>query len=452
MLVTRTSLLLAGRALLAAAASLVATEARANGGFPASGQVLRDPTNADIIWVSSSFGLAKSVDAGETFQLLCEPGIGYQGGFHPFFALTPTGAIFGGLPDGLASSRGDTCNFERAPALEGLFVADVSVSVDGRAITVGLPAGPSQARVYESLDDLATWQPVGVELPAKLTPLTLDAAPSDPTRLYVTAISDGATPVGVLVRSTDGGATWSSVIVPQSSNTAGPFLAAIDPVDPDRIYVRLNGVPGRLLHSTDAGETYEELFTTQGFFRAFDLAPAGDFALFGGDQDGLFRLDTQTLAVEAISPLAARCVNIDGREVFACATPSEDGFSAGVSHDGGATFEGLFYQECLEGMLACPTGTSIGDTCPDLWPMVAELVGADSCGSTGVGGGGGSTTQATAVGSSASSSGSGSNDDAEPAAGDGCSCRATRANVSGPGFALSFLLVAAATLRRRASR
>lgn len=438
-------------ASLCLSCALLPAAAHANGAFPASGQVLSDPTDPAVLWISSTFGVAKTSDGGASFRLLCEPAIGYFGGFHPFFAVMPSGAIFGGLPDGLSSSRGDTCIFVRAPELEGLLVPDVSVDSTGRALAIALPDSPAPARVYASTDDLASWQQVGVDLPAKLVPLTIDAAPSDPSRIYVTAISEGDTPVGMLCRTTDGGATWSSTVVPGSSPSSGPFLGGVDPSNPDRLYVRLNGAPGRLLVSDDGGVTFEQAFETLGFFRAFDLSADGAFALMGGDQDGLYRLDTTTLEAQPLSSIAARCVNVDGARVYACGTPAEDGFAALVSRDGGATFEGLFDQACLAGMLECPTGTSIGDECPSLWPEIADLLGTDTCLQSGSGSGGAGTgaTSSAASGFSASATG-GSSESADDAASSGCACSGVGHPSAG---ALGVLvLLSGLSLRRAAKR
>jgi len=150
-----------GGGSLAIASALVASalappSAHANGAFPASGQVIVDPSDAGVVFVSATFGLAKSTDAGASFYLVCEEAIGFSSGLHPFYAMTQTGAILGGLPDGLVWSRGETCAFTRAPELKSLFVVDVSVDPSGRAIAVALPPAPADAVVFVSTDDLVS--------------------------------------------------------------------------------------------------------------------------------------------------------------------------------------------------------------------------------------------------------------------------------------------------------
>jgi photosystem II stability/assembly factor-like uncharacterized protein len=278
-------------------------EASANGAFPSSGQVLVDPSDPQRIWVRTSYGFAKTIDGGESFQLVCEDGVGYSFGFHPHAALSATGAIFMGLSDGLAIGRGDTCAFQRAPELEGSYIVDVSMGPDGRAIVVAVPPNGGQAQVFASTDDLATWQALGAPLPEGMSPFTLDAAPSDPDVLYVSGTLGNPQPLGVLLSSSDAGSTWQTVVVPNSDAEVAPFIGGVDPALPGRLYVRLTGIPGRLLLSEDFGQTFTPIAQTEiGRMAAFRLAPDGASAIFGGNFDGLHRLDTATFATE---PLAA---------------------------------------------------------------------------------------------------------------------------------------------------
>jgi len=251
------------------------------------------------------------------------------------------------------------------------------------------------------------------------------------------------------VRSTDGGQTWASVFVPESEASTQPFLAGIDPLNADRVYVRLNGAPGRLFVSDDGGVTFTKVLETRGFLRAFDLSADGTYALVGGDVDGLLRLDTATLVAEPHSTVAARCVNIDGPRVFACGTPAVDGFSAGVSADGGVTFEPLFVQTCLKGPLACAAETPVGDLCPAAWPMVQELLGATGCD----GGGGASAASSDVSGpaaSAAASTGAGTGGAAADSLEPGGGCRCSDATLGGDGRWLLWLGLAA--LGRRGTR
>ncbi|MFO0552753.1 MAG: hypothetical protein U0271_30455 [Polyangiaceae bacterium] len=383
-----------------------AAPARANGAFPAAGQIVLDPTQPSRVFINTSYGFAVSNDAGNTWDLVCEQAIGYSGGFHPHAAITPSGKLFLGLPDGLAIGSGAACDFERVAALEGSFVADVSMAPSGdRAIARVVPPNGARPRVWASDDDLATWAPLGAELPDKTTVLTLDAAPSDPSVLYVSGLVSGTPEHGVVMVSQDGGGTWTSTLIANSFSSSGPFIGGIDPFDAGTVWVRTNGAPGRLLRSTDFGATYEELETTTGFMQAFRLTPDGLHAYFGGPVDGLSKLDTQDASVEVLSEVGARCVTLDpldSDKVYVCADELMSDFSAGRSIDGGHTFSSMFEQRCVRGILACDAASDVGATCPAEWPAIAMQLGADgSCQSSagGAGGaGGGSATTGTITG------------------------------------------------------
>lgn len=421
--------------LFALAASTAARPLFANGAFPSAGQVLVDPSDPSTMWVRTSYAFAKTTDGGATFHTICEEAIGYSSGFHPHAALSQSGAIFMGLPDGLAIGRGDTCAFTRAVELEGSFVVDVSLDPANRAIALVVPPNGERARIFSSSDDLVTWSQLGAVLPDKLIPLTLDAAPSDPDVLYVSGVIDGPQPLGVLVTSVDAGATWTSAFVPGSNSEVAPYIAGVDPLAPERLFVRLNGFPGRLDISEDFGATFSTVLQMDnGLLQAFRLSEDGTSAIYGGVLDGLHRLDTSTFESESLAMIGARCVTIFDDVVYACGEKTTDGFTAGRSFDGGATFEALLEDRCVEGVLPCGDGAPVSDLCEPGWPAVRDLIGAtgdcDEAGGSGEGGATSTTTgtggadaggagASTASGDAGGASGGGGND-VESA--DGCAC------------------------------
>ncbi|NUP07728.1 MAG: hypothetical protein HOW73_16900 [Polyangiaceae bacterium] len=424
---------------LGAVVASFAQSSSANGAFPNAGQVLVDPTDPLRVWVNTSYGFVLSSDGGATFHLLCNEGIGYSSLFHAHAAVTPTGAMFLGVPDGLVVGRGDMCGFTHAPDLDGYFVVDVSVDPEGRAVAVGVPVDGGRARAFRSDDDLATWSQIGGQLPADFTPHTIDQAPGNPDVVYVSGLIDSEPDYGVVARTLNGGGQWASFDVPGSDTSDyTPFIAAVDPFDASRLYVRLGGAPGRLLVSQDAGATYDLALELPGFMYAFRLTPDGTSAYVGSDASGLHRLDTETFALEDLAPIQARCVTLDGDRVIACGNEAVDGFSVGVSTDGGSTFSSFLRLACIEGVLPCPAGSPIEATCTPEWPATEALLhaggecelpsegGAGGAGpatsSTGGGGAGqGGQSDSGAASSVGGAGASGSDDDGD--GDDGCSCR-----------------------------
>lgn len=440
--------------------ALHADVALGNGAFPASGQVLVHPADPDVAWVNTSYGFARTTDGGATFALACEAGIGYAGGFHPHAGLTTQGTLFMGLPDGLAVGRADACSFERAPEVEGHFVADVSLDPTGRAVVLAVPPNGDDPRVLASTDDLATLTPLGVPLPKKLTVLTLDADPLEPDTIYVSAILDANPPIGVLVRSFDAGATWTTLLVPSSDAEHGPFIGGLDPTQAGRVFVRLNGAPGRLLMSEDYGETYEELVEIEGFLHAFRLTPDGASIYYGGTLHGLSIMDLETRTPTQLSALPTRCVTIAGDRTFACFDQLAAGFAVGVATTERPTFEPWLNQACIDALLPCGEATPVIEACAPSWPMVQQQL--DATGSC-EGGGGASassssstaSTMSTNAGGAGASSASGAGADGaggSPGAdADGCgSCGVGRPPESSG--SLAALLALSVLFARRSNR
>ena len=145
-------------------------------------------------------------------------------------------------------------------------------------------AGNSPNGIYRSTDGGATWG-------------SLIAAPSGQINVQGVAIDPrngdlwlaGASPNGIY-RSTDGGATWGSLISPPSGQT-GVLGVAIDPRNGD---LWLAGtVPDGIYRSTDGGATWGSLISPpSGQTDVHDVAidpRNGDLWLAGNSPDGIYR-------------------------------------------------------------------------------------------------------------------------------------------------------------------
>jgi hypothetical protein len=452
-------------AVAAALASFwVAADASANGQFPAADLLVVHATDPTFIVARTTFGLLATRDAGQSWGWICEGGAGYSN-YEPPVALTGDGTLLGGYLTGLAVSRDDLCDFGMAGGvLESLFVTDVAIDPlnPSTAVAVSVQGGANVSRVWISTDDAGSWTQLGVDLPAGFLAKTLDVAPGDASRVYVSGTD---TSTGVLVgrvgRTDDGGASWEMFDVPGSGAGTAPYIGAIDPADPDVLYVRLDGAPGKLLVSEDAGESYAPLLDTVGFLKAFALSPDGATVLAGGDIDGLWSAPAKSSSFEKASDVGARCLRWDGEKVYACADAVNTGFSIGVSTDGGHTFAPLLDIACLTGPLDCAAGTTVGDTCPDAWPAIDVQLGECTAGAGGggTGAGGGSTDAATSGAGGGASATSGATSGAGGSAasggstggGDGCECAlaAPAARVPGGLAAIAAALGLAGVARRR---
>src|ERR1700742_3353827 len=99
-------------ALLAAlAVVMLAGPARANGRYPASGQIIVHPSNPDVLLVRATYGLMISTDHGKTWGWLCEPAVGYGNVEDPAMGFMSDGTILAGIFEGLSIGTPDACQW-----------------------------------------------------------------------------------------------------------------------------------------------------------------------------------------------------------------------------------------------------------------------------------------------------------------------------------------------------
>jgi MYXO-CTERM domain-containing protein len=384
----------------AAAITLAPLPAGANGVFPTAGQIVLDPADPAHIVVRTTYGVLTTRAAGEPWDWICESAVGYAAGFHPAVALTEDGTLIAGVADGLAVAHADTCTWTKAmDAIDGAYVVDVSTEklTPSHAVAVTSSSAAGPARFWTSDDNAVTWTQAGSNLPSGFVPASLDTAPSDPMRVYVSGLTGNAGAFkGSLAVSIDRGQSWALFTVPSSDGDHTPYIGAIDPGNPERVYLRTDGTPGRLYAFDYATVKFSELFVGQGILRGFALSPSGQTMLVGGSSDGIWRAPAATLSFEKMSAVATRCLTWTGAGVYSCATEFADGFTVGLSKDEGATFDAVMHLPCVRGPLECGADTTAGKLCPAEWPAVATQIGQAECaqGSTSGSGGGSTTTGA----------------------------------------------------------
>lgn len=124
--------------------------------------------------------------------------------------------------------------------------------------------------VYKSTDRGASWQLVGLEDSSRIGDMHVD--PSDDDTIWVAASGDLFRPGGQrgIYKSSDGGESWQRVLAGANDTTGGADIA-IDPSDPDTVYVamwdhlrepdrRLYGGEGSgIWKTTDGGASWERL-------------------------------------------------------------------------------------------------------------------------------------------------------------------------------------------------
>jgi len=376
-----------GRCRLAAGlllgAAFTSAPCLANGRFPAADQLLVDPGDPSHWLLRATFGLLESHDGGGSWSWTCEAAVGYTG--DPTVTLLRGGNALAGFFGYVSVSREAGCGWTTTP-LEGRYryavdttldVADPSrawvlaASVDG-ALQVGLLLVDASGGIGEVVD-------VG----SGFVPVTVEVAPSAPDRLYVTGIANDTEPV--VLRSSDRGRTWQRFSV--SGTPALPlFVSAVDPLNPDRLYARIDGggasaaqasgADDQLLVSDDAGESWRSVFSLDAELLGFALSPDGRRLALGAPGRGIYSASTTDLEFQLTGRVTVvRCLRWIGDDLLACGQEDLDGWTVARSSDEGKSFAPVWHQQDLR-PLDCLTASATA-TCRRDWPDVARSIQAD---------------------------------------------------------------------------
>jgi photosystem II stability/assembly factor-like uncharacterized protein len=190
------------------------TWTEATDGLP-TGEVLgfaADPTDPLHVYVASANGgISETTDGGATWR-------------------SRNGGIREELIDALAVS----------PSLPSVVYAGTQTAETGNGVDRGTRRGQR-------------WGPLVLAGDATRSVDGIAVDPTDPNRLFATVTTAGEGDEGYILRSADGGRTWTDV---GPGNLFAGSKVVIDPSDPDTVYV-VNGVYV-LYKSTDSGGTWHQ--------------------------------------------------------------------------------------------------------------------------------------------------------------------------------------------------
>jgi MYXO-CTERM domain-containing protein len=340
---------------------------RANGRFPTANQILFSPSNPDLVIVRATYGMLTSFDRGASWHFLCEDTIGISQcvDYDPALGVTAGGSWVAALfyPPGLNVSTDEGCNWKCMGKLTEQTFVDLVVRPDAPRTVLALAstvyfddAGSGwRSQVFQSADDGAGWAPIGAPIDPSFVLTTIEVAPSDGHRLYVSGTKGfGPTLSAVLFVSDDDGATWAARSVPLDLPAEQfIYIGGVDPTNADRVYVRTAGDKSRLLVTPNAGSSFSPAtLVLTGAMLGFALSPDGSKVYAGSVEDGLFVGDRATLSFVHKSSIQVQCLAARANELWACANQS-GGFAAGVSTDDGAHFAARLTPGNVVGPIAC---------------------------------------------------------------------------------------------------
>lgn len=360
------------RALLGAAAGaailVAAPRAEANGRFPASNQILFAPSDPTHMVVRTTFGILFTNDAAATWRWLCEDTLGLPpiSNEDPYLGITAGGNVVAGLSLGLELSTDSGCGWSTAGGmLAGQHVRDLDVrkdnahAIDLITSTYGAMNGADGGvgytqQTFESTDDGATWTPFGVPVDPSAVVTTIDVAPSDPNRVYVSAFrGSGMARTASLFVSKDKGAHYTEYPAPlDPANETAVYIGAVDATNPDVVYLRSEGL-STVSVTQNAGQTFQRLHQMHDQMLGLALSPDGSKLYVGSVADGLLMAPTSTFAFTTQNAkVHVQCLVATGTDLWAC-SDEVSGFVAGVSQDDGKTFTPKLHLLDIAGPIAC---------------------------------------------------------------------------------------------------
>jgi MYXO-CTERM domain-containing protein len=372
----------------ALALTLPAGVVRANGAFPGSLRVFTPPGE---VLLATNFGLISSGD-GARWDWVCEHGDALFASLYELESGENPRLYAAGVL-GLAVSADRGCSWTAssemvAASITGMFAdpaASGRVWVVARTRNVGPGDGPG---LYLSTDGGLSFGPPRYRVPLGSSIDSVESARSRPERLYLTVTHAGSPARIEVVRSDDGAATFTTFDLSAATGGDQLRIAAVDPVDPDHLYLREQGFPDeRLMISADGGQTLTEAL----------LVPRGRLAAFVRRADG-------TLVAATLSDLNGPGIHLsrDGgrsfelrpsaihagalaeREgvLYASTDNFLDGFALARSSDG-RDWEPLTRYGDVAGTRACPAGARIAQTCAALCieQVVRGVFSEQTCGS-----------------------------------------------------------------------
>ena len=360
----------------------------ANGRFPRAERLRENADEPAQLVLAATYGLLVTNDRGTEWRHVCELGYAFSiDDVDPLVELPPDGALLVTAAHSLNRAPAGFCAFQAVLGGAGTeTVVDYALDAADRshvvAAFVRYGNGSVVNELHESRDAGRTFAPFAtLPQPAVEFALTLDLAPSDANRLYISAL--GEREPAVLVRSDDAGATFTTFPLSLDAEEF-PYVAAVHPTKPDALYVRTDRwmldeagrvvAADRLLYSDDGGESFREIHGASGKLFGFALSPDGSEVVVGyGDPVdpsrsvdpaalGIYRASTSDHSFTKIFEGPVSCLEWTRQGLYVCTSQAERGFALGVAPDARFTLADssaltpLLDLDDVTAPLECPAG------------------------------------------------------------------------------------------------
>jgi photosystem II stability/assembly factor-like uncharacterized protein len=351
--------------------------ALANGAFPDEFSIHFPQGAPHRILVGANFGLLVSEDDGATWRYTCEPWI-TEGSSAPltstnvsFYQVTADGAV---IAQSVNVTRSDdvACTWPiSGGVISQQVVGDLFPDPGDASLVIAVIDVANGSYLVASHDGGKTFvDPPLYQTNALLTGIEISR--TRPAVIYATIVSLSGS-IGTLVRSDDLGMTWTPHSIPTPSGTE-PLIMAVDPVDPETVYLRVVGaLTDSIVITQDGGQSFQTALSINGQFSSFLRAEDG--TLYAGTLAGQLyvRAPGATSFTNHPGP-HFRCLGQrpGTSRVFACGDMGLDGFSVGYSDNGGDSFQPMMSFTDLLGPLTC---SPVQTNCAAHWARIQGVLG-----------------------------------------------------------------------------
>jgi len=356
----------------------------ADGAFPNAMQVLIPASDARRIYVGATFGLVFTADAGASWRYVCEPHV--TGGSNvSLYALQSDGAILA-LADNLTRSTDQGCTWSAIAAPSGTAWVDTfaDASDASRVLGVAWTGAGTSSGIWISHDSGLTFPTQLLQSNEQL--VSVESAASTPDTIYAATAGSaffktddgGATwqrsdvpgspaTVRILaVSPADPSTVWVRAITLPTTSLRGPAGAGATFL----IIPPASGTD-HLLRSTDGGATFSELLAVSGAFTGFAHGLDGTLYLSDGNA-GLLTEPPGASAFQRRPGPHLQCISLSGSRLLGCSDGSLDPFNVAASNDGGATWSALLNFKQIAGPATC---TQVRTACATDWTYQQTVLG-----------------------------------------------------------------------------
>ncbi|HET6147887.1 MAG TPA: hypothetical protein VFH68_10175 [Polyangia bacterium] len=346
--------------------------AHADGAFPNAVTVLLPADHPEQITVAATFGLVFSDDEGAHWRYACESQATTNGRLYTM-GPAPNDQMFALSDYGAAVTLDHGCTWKLATGpFDGGRVLDFFPDpIDPSHVLLlaepPAPAGFAPLALFESRDGGLNYRaPALFTAPADTHFTGVELARADPAVVYLTAFATSPNDTlshPRLIRSADAGVGWETIDLEPSLGASRVSLAAIDPDDANRVYLRVSGTNAQLRTvdsiavSTDGGHSFTTpVNLTGGTLTTFFARRDGTVlvnGLLGATLVGYRSIDRGATFSSWRPGVHPKGFGERGGILFVATDNALDDFALASSDDGGDTFTPRMRFDDIEAVSPC---------------------------------------------------------------------------------------------------